>query len=129
MQDDILRDLQELIDFLDAHPELLRPSNIEIGVYDFPKEDIETAGKIAQALKTFEKDTDETFFRLVKKFGNVSIKYVFYRSAVCTKRVIGTKTETKMIPASDAPMIEKTIETEIIEWDCPALLEGDKEDA
>ncbi|KKM80227.1 hypothetical protein LCGC14_1342100 [marine sediment metagenome] len=129
MQDGILRDLQELIDFLGAHPELPMPKNIEIGVYDFKKEDIETAGKIAQGLKTFEKDIDDTFFRLIKRFGDVSLRYVFYRSAVCTKRVVGTKTETKMVPASNTPMVEKEIETEIIEWDCPTLLEGDQKDA
>ena len=124
MQDDILRDLQGLIDFLGAHPELPRPTEIQIGVYNFPIEDIETAGKIAQGLKTFEKNTDETFFRLIKKFGNVNIRYVFYRSAICTKRVVGTKKITKMVPASDTPMVEKEIEIEIVEWDCPALLEG-----
>ncbi len=127
MQDDILRDLQGLIDFLGAHPELPRPRSVEMGVYDFEKEDIETAGKIAQGLKTFEKNIDDTFFRLVKKFGDVSLRYVFYRSAVCIKRVVGTKTETKMVPASNTPMVEKEIETEIVEWDCPTLLEGNKE--
>lgn len=129
MQNDILIDLQRLIDFLGAHPELPMPTHIEIGVYDFKEEDLETAKKIAKSLKIFTKDIDESFFRLIKSFGKVTIKYVFYRNAVCTKKVIGTKKETKLIPHPDALMIEREVETEIIEWNCSSLLKGEKEDA
>ena len=129
MQDDILRDLQGLIDFLGTHPELPRPTGVGIGVYDFVKENLEEAQKVARSLGNFTKDTDETFFRLTKTFGKVSIKYVFYRQDICTKRVIGTKKKTIIVPHPDAKMVEKEVETEIIEWDCPSLLEGEKENA
>ncbi len=129
MQDDILGDLQSLINLLSAHPELPRPTRVEIGVYDFVKENLEEAQKVAKGLGNFTKDIDETFFRLTKTFGKVSIKYVFYRQDICIKRVIGTKKKTIMVPHPDAKMVEKEVEIEIIEWDCSSLLEGEKEDA
>ncbi len=129
LPNDILRDLQSLINLLGAHPELPRPTSININIYDFEKEDLEEAQMVAKALGSFEKDIDDSFFRLIKTFGRVELSYIFFRDAVCTKTVVGIKKETKLVPHPDALMIEREVETDIIEWDCPSLLEGDQKDA
>ncbi|MCH7605132.1 hypothetical protein IID24_04070 [Patescibacteria group bacterium] len=127
--DEILRDLQSLIDFLGAHPEIERPTDLSINVYSFEEENLETVSRIARVLGSFNKDIDAGFFRLTKKFGNVTLKYVFYRENVCIKRVVGIRKEKKMVPPTETLMVEIEVETEIVEWNCPSLLEGDKEDA
>ncbi len=119
----LVRDLQSLIDFLGAHPELPLPTTFDFAIYDFETEDLDCAKEIAKSLGTFDKDINDTFFMLKKRFGTVALRYVFYRNSVCAKRVIGTKTETKMVPEANAKMVEKVVETEIVEWDCPSLLD------
>ena len=123
-----LRDMQSLIDFLGAHPELPLPDSFAISVYNLGTESLNRAKEIAKSLGTFEKSVNNQFLDLTKTFGQVSIRFVFYRHNVCTKRVIGTKTETKMVPAPSAPMVEKVVKTEVVEWDCPTLL-GETDEA
>lgn len=43
------------------------------------------------------------------------------REAVCTRRVVGTETVT--LPAVEAQP-ERTVEREIVEWDCQPILTG-----
>ncbi len=119
----LVRNLQSLIDFLGAHPELPLPKSFDFNVYDFAAEDLDCAKNIAKSLGTFDKDTNDAFFVLKKRFGKVNLRFVFSRGAVCTRRVVGTQTETKMVPEAGAKMVEKVVETEIVEWDCPSLLD------
>ena len=124
-RDELLRDMQSLINFLGAHPELPLPSAFALSVYDLGDETLDRAKEIAKSLGTFEKETDELFITLVKHFGQVSLRFVFYRRNVCVKRVVGTKTKTIRVPAAGTPkaeMVDKVVETEIVEWDCPTLL-------
>ena len=124
----LIRDLQSLIDFLDAHPELPLPNDFALNVYRLGGETLGRAKEIAKSLGTYDKEVDDTFFALIKNFGQVRLRFVFYRHNVCTKRVIGTKTETRLVPEADANMVERTVETEIVEWDCPSLL-GETDEA
>lgn len=124
-RDELLRDMQSLIDFLGAHPELPLPDDLTISVYGIGAETLDRAKELAKSLGTFEKEIDDPFFALVKRFGKVSLRFVFYRQSVCIKRVVGTKTDIIRVPAEGAPkveMIDKVVETEIVEWDCPSLL-------
>ena len=124
-RDELLRDMQSLIDFLGAHPELPLPDDLTVSVYAIGAETLDRAKELAKSLGTFEKEIDDPFFALVKRFGKVSLRFVFYRQSVCIKRVVGTKTDTIRVPAEGAPkveMIDKVVETEIVEWDCPSLL-------
>ena len=50
------------------------------------------------------------------------LRIVCEREQVCTRKVVGTETVTRLVPADDAPMVEVTEEREIIEWDCSPLL-------
>ncbi len=119
----LVRDLQSLIDFLGAHPELPLPMFYDFAIYEFGDEDLALARTIAKAFGTFDKDVGDTIFTLKKRFGTVALRFVFHRDSVCTRRVLGTKTETKMVPVTGARMVEKVVETEIVEWDCPSLLD------
>ncbi len=119
----LVRDLQSLINFLGAHPELPLPTFFDFSIYEFGDEDLALARTIAKAFGTFDKDIGASIFTLKKRFGKVALRFIFHRDSVCARRVIGTKTETKMVPASTAKMVEKVVETEIVEWDCPTLLD------
>ena len=126
--DTLLRDMQSLIDFLYAHPELPLPTSFDLTVTNVGGETLDRAKEIAKSLGTFEKNINGSFFDLVKKFGQVELRFVFYRHNICSRRVIGTKTENVKVPAPDAPtveMVDKVVETEIVEWDCPSLLDDD----
>ncbi len=119
----LIRDLQSLIDFLGAHPELPLPKSFDFNVYDFAAEDLNCVKDVAKSLGTFDKDIRDRLFVLKKLFGKVSLRFVFYRDSVCAKRVVGKQTETKMVPEAGAKMVPQVVETEIVEWDCPSLLD------
>ncbi len=118
-----VRDLQSLVNFLGAHPELPLPSFFDFNIYDLGDEDLALARTIAKAFGTFDKDIGDSIFTLKKRFGTVALRFVFHRDSVCTRRVLGKKTETKMVPEAGTRMVEKVVETEIVEWDCPSLLD------
>ncbi len=122
----LVRDLQSLIDFLGAHPELPLPPTFDFAVYELGSEDLALARTIAKALGTFDKDVGDSIFTLKKRFGKVQLRFIFHRDSVCTRRVVGKKMETKMVPEAGAKMVPQVVETEIVEWDCPSLLDGDE---
>ncbi len=119
----LVRDLQSLIDFLGAHPELPLPETFDFAVYELGVEDLALARTIAKALGTFDKDINDSLFTLKKRFGKVVLRFVFHRDSVCARRVIGKQTETKMVPETGTRMVPQVVETEIVEWDCPSLLD------
>ncbi len=120
-----LRGLQQLINFLEVHTEVELPS-FDFPIYFFAEAAKKNVKEIAHSLGTFEKTESESYLTLHKKFGGgVTLKAVFTRSAVCTKRVIGThKVMKDVYPASVEPA-RVEVEEEIVEWDCPSLLRGD----
>ncbi len=90
----LIRDLQSLINFLGAHPELPLPPTFDFAIYEFGDEDLALARTIAKSLGTFDKDINDSLFVLKKRFGQVTLRFVFHRDSVCTRRVIGKQMET-----------------------------------
>lgn len=71
---------------------------------------------------SWDKRYDNAFFFADRETNVVALRIVCKRDQVCTRKVVGTETITRLVPASDAPMIEVTEEREIVEWDCHPLL-------
>lgn len=108
---DYARGLRLIADWYEAHPDIPVPHIEEIGVYGV-EETREEAARIAEALKPCRKEWDKDFFKLVRDFGPIKLKFVFMRKAVCTQRVVKRLVE-------------------VIEWDCDSslLTEGAEEEA
>ncbi len=106
--------LRAIADWYDEHPEAPVPYAPRIGVS--ADDNVETARSIARMLGKADKAFSDSTFSLSRTFGGVILDFVFWRSAVCTKRVVGTKT----IPAK--PAAPERIE-EVVEWDCAPIFE------
>jgi len=109
--------LRELADWIEAHPERPRPSGT-LTVYSLNSR--EEAAACLQALGTCKKEYTEDNFYLSREFGPIKLTFMFYRSAICSRRVVGQKqVGTQVIPASITPETIIPAHTEdIIEWDC-----------
>lgn len=66
----------------------------------------------------WDKAEQDDFMGAEMVFTHPGYRVTVKRDAVCTRRVVGTKTETK--PAISLP--ERVETTEIVEWDCSPLL-------
>ena len=114
--------LRELASWYEAHPEIHELFAFpEISVASFPTESKPVVQQIAKALGSFDKDFS-SLLELKKNFGPVKLRFVFWRDAVCTKRVVKTETVEETVPDPDAPKVTRLREREVVEWDCPPLL-------
>ena len=121
--DEFVAGLRAIADWYEQHLEIDTPLNPTIMVSSFSSDETpELVAQVARALGTFKKTYSSDLFKLTKDFGGASLDFLFYRNAVCTKRVVKTETVTEMVPDPAAPKIEVTREREIVEWDCPPLL-------
>lgn len=119
-----LQGLHDLAEFLEEHPALPLPGH-DFPVYSFgEKETPELAIKFAKELRTFTKEEASGFLNLAKSFGPIQLRFVFYRSNVCEKTVVGTKTMKKKVPVGEVVYEMREVEEEIVEWKCPSLLKG-----
>lgn len=109
--------LRELADWIEAHPEVDTPSR-EFTVYSLNTK--QEAADCLRALTPCKKEYKADNFFLSREFGPITLSFMFYRNAICTKRVIGTKeVGTQVIPSRFTP--EEIIPAhteEIYEWDC-----------
>lgn len=146
-----LTDARELLDWLEARPEipLHRCSAFSIVAYDswveqsgtFDDEGVEhdkpprvfTPGKVARAMGKADKSAGYTF-SLSREFGLHRYSYLMERDGVCTARVVGEKDIIESVPTNleriaelqaeiESLHEERVIGTEpIIEYDCPKSL-------
>lgn len=71
-------------------------------------------------LGAVEKDQDDDYARVTRRFGTVFVEAYAQRETVCERIEVGT--ETVEVPDPDAPKV--TIERPVYEWRCAPLLEG-----
>jgi hypothetical protein len=81
---------------------------LTISQLDTKEEALQFAAKFAPLKKEYGGD----IFSLIKTVGPFEIKAVFWRKAVCTRRVVGTR-KVGAVPEHDV---------EVVEWDCNPLL-------
>lgn len=117
---DYAQALRGLADFYEAHPDIAIPLPQIVNVYGV-EDTKEMVSQTIEILKPCRKEWDGSLLKITRDFGGVTLKFVFERSAVCTRRVVGHKT----VPSIYYP--EHT--EEIIEWDCaPSILAGAEEE-
>ena len=118
--------LRLLADWYEEHPETEFRPEINIGGFSTPESG--AALRIARALGSFTKEYSGSLLVLSKKFGSISLKFLFYRDQVCTPRIVKNETVKVMKPDPSMPaphMIEVEEVRNVIEWDCPSLLESE----
>lgn len=114
--------LRALADFYETAVDLPIPSDHVIAIYSFGEEESKhLVARIAKILRTYKKDYSTTFFDLYKFFGVIKLRFVFYRNNVCERRVVGTKTVIKRELPAGVQYVDRQVQEDIIEWDCPIL--------
>jgi hypothetical protein len=99
--------LREIADWLEANPHIFLPGQMfDVFTLNTKKE----AEEVLRALKPCKKEYAGELFNISRKFGSITLRFVFYRNAVCMRRVVGTKeVEEQIIPAHTE---------DVIEWEC-----------
>lgn len=105
--------LRQIADWYEAHPDVPTASYVDVVSV---KDSREEADRLARALGSAKKDFSGNVFILARDFGGVSLRFLFWRAAVCTRRVIGSRS----IPAQPATPER---EEEIVVWDCGPILD------
>jgi hypothetical protein len=119
-----LVDVQNIIRWLAAHPEIPLPIEFTRGLNIYAWDSREEARIMARAMGTFEKNGNEQFLKLIKNFGSTSVVAVFSRSQVCERVVVGTVD----VPETVIPeRIEPAHTKEIVEYRCPSLLDNEEQ--
>lgn len=125
---EIAKNLRALADWYEQHPEVTDgPTSVDVGC--IADESAKGIRRVARALGTFDKDHAGTILTLTRKFGGITLRFIFWRSAVCQKRVVKTETVTELVADPNAPKVEVTRTREVVEWDCPPLLAPEAEAA
>jgi hypothetical protein len=112
--------LHEVAVWLDQHPTVELPEST-ITCYAM-NDSPEVVALIMRAMGKCEKQaSDNGLFYLKKKFGPITLQYIFDRNTVCTAKVVGHKdVPEEVIPA-------RTIAAHsvpILEWDCQPVLKA-----
>lgn len=117
----VLKDFRKLLRWFEEHKGVKLPvSFTDVSIYPTGKEEFI---KIAKQLGEFKKETTESFYHLKKQFGSVCLTVSEWRTEVCTRKQIGTKTVKKEVPIG-----YRTEEQEVpvYEWECPETILGQK---
>ena len=124
-------DLRDFADFIEEHGPILPDITVDLRSYlwsytmtegeNVPASIALTMRAGVKSADAVKKDYSSDYFRLFLKFGNLEYKVMCNREEVCTKRVVGTETVTKQMPP-EGEWTEKTVEQDIVEWDCNPLL-------
>jgi len=86
----------------------------------YPSDTLEEVRNWSETLGTFEKNLEnDTYFRMVQRQENFSVRVTFKKELVCERRVVGTK----LVPDNYTPSrLEPAHEEDIVEWDCKSIL-------
>lgn len=101
--------LRLIADWFEAHTEVAPPHDADlIHLYNVhTREDME---RVARNFGSCEKDYDDGYFRLKKKFGEITVEAVASRDQVCKKKIVGAR----VVPEQVIPSYVQ----EIVEWEC-----------
>ncbi len=122
--------LRELAAWLDEHPDVPIPYELNLRAYvssyvrPGEKDARATLAATARAMGSCDKDAVGDYFAVRRDFGLFSYEVFTTRDAACERVVVGVETVTEAVPDPDfpAPMVERTVEREVVEWRCPPLL-------
>lgn len=134
----MIQAIRDIADFLEARPELMIPSGIDLGPYrDMPEVSFQPEG--AAEMRAFArhahvpltKDISEDFYRLKFVQPTFEGKAFEWREKVCARVLVGTETVPEhVIPAQPEQIIpaqpERVEPAQIVpkyEYRCPKLLD------
>lgn len=106
--------LRELANWVGEHSELTMPEDATINWNHLDSK--EEAITFARALGDCKKDYRNTTFVIRRSFSGITLQAVFFRSAVCTRRVVGKKFVPRFVVEGH--------EADIVEWDCDPIFES-----
>lgn len=112
--------LRAIADFYEANPEFPMPSQATGDDWLIPVDGREPIAAAARMFGTCEKWSDPAHFGVSRSFGPMKILVYDSRRNVCERRVVGTRMVEKQVPTEFRTV---RVEEEIVEWDCPKLLE------
>jgi hypothetical protein len=113
-----LNDVRAVLDWLEAHPEVPLPYDIDCGGFMISSVNLkEELQQLAREFGECEKEFSDDSFRLRKRFGTSSLYAFTERKEVCERVVVGTEE----VPERVQPAYTR----EIVEWRCTEpLLSG-----
>lgn len=125
-------------DFIEAHPGIPTPYT---SVYDHQPERADLRWYLHindKGDEAFQRDAAKAIVRAVggkwdKEFNDDEARFtqvrdglymlvVVRREAVCERRVVGTETVTLPATPAEPALPERTVEREVVEWDCSPVL-------
>jgi len=115
-----INDSRVLLDWLEAHPEVDLPYNVQYGMLIASVNTKDELATLARAFGECEKEFADDSFYLRKRFGSTQLYAFTARQQVCERVVVGTEE----IPEQVVPARVR----EIVEWRCaePLLNGGGK---
>ena len=118
--------LHELADFLATQPELLDRATFSRSEFYIFAWDAPTFARLALALGTATKRSDNTHYNVERKFGPILLQVTARHEVVCERVVVGSETVEVTGPDPEAvaalPVTTRTETIEKIEWICPPNL-------
>lgn len=112
-----LNDTRAILDWLETHPEIALPSEVEYGLSISAMDGKDDALKLVRAFGTCDKRFAGDTLVISKKFGSTILKAILFRNQVCERVVISTE----VVPEK----IEPEHVREIVEWKCDPILESE----
>ncbi|MAH50170.1 hypothetical protein CMI37_30395 [Candidatus Pacearchaeota archaeon] len=116
---DFAKQLRKLADLYEQNPTFPVPIDAVLNV----PVDAHTLREVAKAAPSFKKNVVNDYFVLRYDYAPLQLDFYTNRKEVCTARVVGTKLVTRQIAVETR---EETHEEDVLEWDCPPLLQGGK---
>ena len=115
--------LRDLADWIEVHPEIELPND---SIYIYCKDTKEEAAKVLAALAPCKKNYSNEVFTITRLFGGITLQFIFLRSAVCTRRVVGKRLVPEQLIQGRPTEVIPEHEADVVEWDCePILKEGE----
>ena len=105
-----INDVREMLNYLEATPDLELPWMRQFDSYPNP----EKIGEVARLMAPFTKETTGELFILRRNFGSVNLEANFFHDKVCEKVVTGTEEIPERITPAHT--------VDIVEWKCPDSL-------
>jgi hypothetical protein len=126
----------------DNHAEIPDHIDIELSthLWSWAKDTNDIPAQIGSAMRAalmtgadIKKEYSDNYFRCYLTFGidapKIIWRIVSERDDVCTKKIVGTKTVTKMV-APEGDWTEQEVTEDIVEWECHSLLKvGEADEA
>lgn len=137
-QDDTLRGVIEVAQWLLDHPEVPIPATLGTSNHTYWISTIDdgqlidvpaTMGELVKRIGSCDKQVSPYAFKLVKEFEHANLVIAADREQVCTPKVVGRKKVRKSVVVRPEETAYVDVEVDDIEWDCPPSLLASAENA